>query len=100
MPCRCSSICVLVLYPLQLVIAYILRGLIYIVGRASQLGGTRFMSLDLPPDTQIIIQSSRGKRDIRVDIYKPPQLVAREAQNMSKERGEKVKYPVHINAHG
>jgi hypothetical protein len=58
------------------------------------------MILDFPPDTQIVLQSSKGRRSVRVNVYKPPRLAELETRGLLESKGKIEMHPVHINAHG
>ncbi|CAE6451599.1 unnamed protein product [Rhizoctonia solani] len=81
------------MYIVRLIIAYCLRGSIYVGSLISQLRGYGPLAntCDFPPDEYILVLSTKDKRGIRVNVYNPPTF---------KGKGSKGKYPVHINAHG
>ncbi|KAF8600844.1 alpha/beta-hydrolase [Ceratobasidium sp. AG-I] len=58
------------------------------------------MSPNFPPDTTLVVPSTKGKRGIRINVYKPPYMAELEAEKASEKQGKEERYPVHINLHG
>lgn len=100
MACNCSPACTYFFTPVKLFFVYLIRGLVSVQVYFSRLTGGSFMSLDFPPDTTLDMPSIKGKRNIRVNVYKPSYMAELEAEKTSEKEGKKEKYPVHINIHG
>ncbi|KAG8705654.1 hypothetical protein FRC09_002824 [Ceratobasidium sp. 395] len=100
MTCDCCFTCKWVHSPFERAVVGLVQGLLAINTGIARFRKARYMSTNFPPDEKFSVPSSKGKRNIRVNVYKPSYLAELQARKESERQGKKTKYAVHINLHG